>query len=228
MIFKRRRTEPPAAESRTPAAAPTRPAAPARPAPAHGPYDVGAAPRDVERLDLGAMKLPAIEGVEVRVQADADGSIQQVLLVHEHSALQLGVFAAPRSEGIWDEVRDEILESLKADGLSGEEAEGEFGTELRATVPGPEGPTAIRFVGVDGPRWMVRGVFQGLAATEPAAAGPLDVCLRELVVDRGDEPRPTKEPLALRLPQEVVESARQQGIDPTTGAPLDPDEQPGA
>ncbi|GGK38844.1 hypothetical protein GCM10010124_34580 [Pilimelia terevasa] len=222
MIFNRRRTESTATGTDSRPAKAARPAA-ARPVPAHGPYDVSAAPAGVERLDLGAMRLPAVDGVEVRVQADPDGSIQQVLLVDGRSALQLGVFAAPRTEGIWDEVREEIRESLAADGLTGEEVEGAYGTELRATVPSPDGPADIRFVGVDGPRWMVRGVYQGAAATDPEAAGALEVCLRELVVDRGDEPRPAKEPLTLRLPPEVVESAREQGIDPTTGAPLDAD-----
>ncbi|GGJ77722.1 hypothetical protein GCM10010123_04710 [Pilimelia anulata] len=216
MIFNRRR-----AESGERAAGGST-ATQSRAVPEHGPYDVSVAPEGVERLDLGAMRLPAVEGVEVRVQADPDGTIQQVLLVQGQSALQLGVFAAPRTEGIWDEVREEILESLQADGLTGAEVQGAYGTELHATVPSPDGPAAIRFVGVDGPRWMVRGVYQGAAATDPGAAGALDVCLRELVVDRGEEPRPAKEPLALRLPPEVVESAREQGIDPTTGAPLDP------
>ena len=75
---------------------------------AEGPYDVTEAPEGIAQLDLGALKVPAVEGVEVRVQADNDGKIQQIVLVFEESALQLGVFAAPRSEGIWDEVRARV------------------------------------------------------------------------------------------------------------------------
>src|SRR6185503_6696543 len=85
--------------------------APQRPAD-RGPWDVTEAPDGAAQLDLGALRVPAIEGVEVRVQADPDGRIQQVVLVHGDSALQLGVFAAPRSEGIWDEVRGEIRKQL--------------------------------------------------------------------------------------------------------------------
>ncbi len=69
----------------------------------------------------------------------------------------------------------------------------------------PEGLTDVRFVGVDGPRWMVRAVYQGPAATDPVAAGALVECLEGLVVDRGDEAEPVREPLPLRLPKEMAE-----------------------
>jgi hypothetical protein len=175
-----------------------------------GPYDVSEAPDGVERLDLGSLRVPAVEGVEIRVQAGEDGTVQQVVLVHGDSALQLGAFAAPRSEGIWDEVRDEIKSSLKADGVAAAETEGEYGTELRARVRSPEGPSELRFIGIDGPRWMVRGVFQGPAALDPEAAGPLAECLHGLVVDRGKEAMPVREALPLRLPKEVAEQAQAQ------------------
>jgi hypothetical protein len=133
--------------------------------------------------------------------------IQQVVLVHGDSALQLGVFAAPRNEGIWDEVRDEIRKSLADDGVSAEEQHGDYGTELRARVRTPDGSTDLRFVGVDGPRWMVRGVYQGPAAIDAQAAPPLVACMRGLVVNRGSEAKPVREPLMLRLPQEMADAA---------------------
>ena len=141
------------------------------------------------------------------MQADNDGTIQQVVLVHGASALQLGAFAAPRSDGIWAEVRDEIRQQLSADGVTAEETEGEYGPQLRAKVRTPDGVTDIRFVGVDGPRWLVRAVFQGPAAIDPSAAQPLVDCLHGLVVDRGHEAMPVREPLPLRLPREVAEQA---------------------
>ncbi|UWP87386.1 DUF3710 domain-containing protein [Dactylosporangium fulvum] len=174
---------------------------------AEGPYDVTEAPDGIAQLDLGALKVPAVDGVEVRVQADNDGKIQQIVLVTGESALQLGVFAAPRSEGIWDEVRGEIRKQLFNDGVAAEEISGDYGTELRARVRTPEGLTDIRFVGVDGPRWLVRAVFQGPAAADPSVAPPLLECLRNLVVDRGHEAMPVREPLPLRLPKEVTEGA---------------------
>jgi hypothetical protein len=179
------------------------------PAAATGPYDIDDPYPDLPRLDLGSLHIPAVEGVEVRVQADPDGMVQQVVLVNGPNALQLGVFAAPRSEGIWDDVRTEIRKGLFEEGVAAEEVAGQYGPELRARVRTPEGAlTDIRFVGVDGPRWMVRGVYQGPAAIDPAAnAGPLSECLRGLVVDRGAEAKPVREPLALRLPREVADQA---------------------
>ncbi|MCW3813313.1 DUF3710 domain-containing protein [Micromonospora sp. DR5-3] len=173
-------------------------------APSRGPYDLAEAP-DEPRLDLGSLQIPAVPDVEVRVQADPQGVIQQVVLVHGDNALQLGVFAAPRSEGIWDEVREEIRQSLYNDGAAAQEVQGDYGTELKARVRTPDGLTDLRFVGIDGPRWMVRGVYQGEAASNPAVAGPLARCLEGLVVDRGQEAKPVREPLPLRLPREVAE-----------------------
>ena len=175
-----------------------------------GPYDVSEAPGGVELLDLGSLKIPAVEGVEIRVQAGEDGTVQQIILVHGDSALQLGAFAAPRTEGIWDETRAEIKSSLSADGVVAEEIDGEYGIELRARVRTPEGLTDLRFVGIDGPRWMVRAVYQGKAAVDPVAAAPLVDCLRGVVVERGKEAMPAREALPLRLPREVAEQAQAQ------------------
>jgi len=152
------------------------------------------------------------------VQANPDGAVEQVVLVHGNSALQLGVFAAPRSEGIWDEVRAEIAAAMKSDGAAPQEFDGPYGVELAARVNTPEGPADVRFVGVDGPRWMVRALFQGLAAADPGQEGVLGDCLRGLVVVRDDEARPVREALPLRLPREMAEHAEQhagEGEDPT-------------
>lgn len=186
-----------------------------------GPYDVTEAPRGEPHIDLGALRIPHVEGVELQVQADPEGKIVQVLLVNGPSALQLGAFAAPRSEGIWDDVRGEMRKKLFNDGVAAEEAEGEYGTELRARVRTPDGLLDMRFVGIDGPRWLVRGVFQGPAATDPTVAEPLRQCLRRLVVNRGIEAMPVREPLPLRLPQEVAERAKaeeDEGADGTNGS----------
>jgi len=178
---------------------------------AGGPYDVDSAPNDgLTRLDLGSLYIPAIDGVEVRLQASPEGQVAAVELVHEDSAPQRGAFAAPRSEGIWDDVRAEIAGSLSADGAVVSEVDGPYGVEMRAEVKGPQGAAVIRFVGVDGPRWFVRAIYEGRAAVDPTAAPPLDECLRGLIVDRGHEARPVREMLPLRLPKEFAEQARAQ------------------
>lgn len=183
-----------------------------------GPYDIADAPSGVDRLDLGSLHIPAVDGVEVQLQADDDGQVQQVLLVHGGSALQLGVFAAPRTEGIWDEVCVDIRAQLVSDGATPVDVEGDHGVELRASVGTPQGPTELRFVGIDGPRWMVRAVYQGPAAADPDLAGPLAECLNGVVVDRGTEAMPVREALPLRLPREVADRARAERADPVDGA----------
>lgn len=212
--------------SATPQAQPRRQPEPVRAGAARGPYDVTEAPDGVARLDLGSLEIPAVEGVEVRVQADPNGAVSQVVLVHGHSALQLGALAAPRSEGIWDEVREDLRDAMAGDGIRAQEVEGEYGMELRARVPTPDGPADVRFVGIDGPRWMVRALFQGPAAADPERAGPLGECLAGLVVNRGPEARPVREELPLRLPREMAAHAEAQAAgadqDPTPpDAPVD-------
>jgi hypothetical protein len=178
---------------------------------ATGPWDLDDAPEGGELLDLGSLKIPVVEGVEIRVQAGPDGAIQQIILVHGESALQLAVFAAPRTEAIWDEARADIKSSLFNDGVAVEEEDGEYGAELRARVRTPEGVNDLRFVGIDGPRWMIRAIYQGPAAVDPpTAAGPLAECLRNVVVDRGREAMPALEALPLRLPKDVAEQAQAQ------------------
>lgn len=175
-----------------------------------GPYDISEAPTGVARLDLGSLKIPSVPGVEVRVQANQEGRVQQVYLLHQDSVLQLGAFAAPRSESIWDEVRDEIRKQLFNDGVAAEEVPGDYGTELRARVRTPQGLRDLRFLGISGPRWLIRAVFQGPAAVDPSRAAPLLECLRQVVVERDGEARPVKEPLPLRLSAELAAQIAQQ------------------
>jgi hypothetical protein len=179
-------------------------------APDRGPYDARFAPRGVQRLDFGSLQIPAVEGVEVRVQANPDGAVEVIVLVDGESALQLGVFAAPRTEGIWNEVRDEIALAMASDGVRPRELAGPYGIELTAEVNTPEGPAVVRFVGVDGPRWMLRALYQGPAAADPEYHGVLAECLEGLVVVRDEEARPPREPLPLRLPKEMAEQAQAQ------------------
>jgi hypothetical protein len=99
---------------------------------------------------------------------------------------------------------------MAADGVQPAEIDGPYGIELAARVQTPDGSADVRFVGVDGPRWMVRALYQGRAATDPGYAGVLAQCLEGLVVVRDEEARPPREPLPLRLPTEMAEQAREQ------------------
>ena len=138
---------------------------------ATGPYDISEAPDGVERLSLGSLHIPIVDGVSVRVQANEEGVIQQVALMDADNALMLSVLAAPRNESVWDEARADIRKELSAGGASVDDVrDSEYGTALRARVTTPEGQVELRFVGVDGPRWLLRAVFQGPVAIDPEAS----------------------------------------------------------
>ncbi|HEX6756547.1 MAG TPA: DUF3710 domain-containing protein [Mycobacteriales bacterium] len=191
-----------------------------------GPWDEADAPDDgMERLDLGALRIPVVAGVEVRVDVDPDGQVVAATLSYGGSEAQVGAFAAPRTTGIWDVIRKEIRTSISSQGGSAQERKGRFGTELSGRVPVQGGFQSVRFVGVDGPRWFLRALFSGAAANDPARAAPLEDALRDVVVVRGSLPMPVRDPLPLTLPKEVAEQAERIGAH---RAPDDEDTAPTA
>jgi hypothetical protein len=129
-----------------------------------------------------------------------------VALVDGTSQLVVNAFAAPKTAGLWDDVRREIAESLRSTGGSGEEAQGSFGSELRARIPDESGGSqAARFIGVDGPRWFLRGLLTGAAATDTLQARRLEDVFRGIVVVRGGDAMAPRDPIALHLPREAIE-----------------------
>jgi hypothetical protein len=201
------------------------------------PWDVTEAPAEgPPRLDLGGLLVPVLPDTEIRVELNEQKMPIAATILHSGSALQVLAFAAPRRDGIWDDVRGEIAESLRADGGQVEEFAGDFGIELRATVradPAQAGAAAqqpLRFVGFDGPRWFVRGVYSGPAAFGGLPAAVLDSAMRDLVVVRGEDAMAPRDPLALRLPRDAVAlqeaadaeaggSSEQPSLDPFTRGP---------
>jgi hypothetical protein len=177
------------------------------PEPTTGPYDERDAPDDEKaRVDLGALRIPVSEGFDIRVDINEAQQVIAATLAKPDGTMQLGVFAAPRNEGIWDEVRAEIAESLNAQRRgSASEAEGPFGTELRGSLPADngKGTVPVRFIGVDGPRWFLRALLAGPAATDASKAAVFERALRDLVVVRGNDPLPVREPVPLQLPSGV-------------------------
>jgi hypothetical protein len=171
-----------------------------------GPFDVVDAPSDsLERVDLGAMRIPVTSGLEVRVEVGENGTVSSVLLLNESGQMQLGVFAAPRTEGIWDDVRDEIRKSITSERGTVQEREGEFGIELTGRVPVEGGFNPMRFIGVNGPKWFLRAMIVGPAALDDAAAKPFVDTIRGVVVNRGNIPLPVREPVPLTLPRDAAE-----------------------
>jgi hypothetical protein len=155
------------------------------------------------RIDFGALLVPLDTGLEVRVEMTAEGTATSVTLSNADGQMQLGVFAAPRTEGIWDEVRAEIQASLDQQGGAAQDQEGAFGTELSGRLPQNGALVPVRFLGVDGPRWFLRAMLVG-APADPARAARYEDLLRNVVVVRGSEPLPVRDAVPLRLPKDVV------------------------
>ncbi|MEV6334807.1 DUF3710 domain-containing protein [Nocardia vinacea] len=168
-----------------------------------------------QRLDLGSVILPVPPGGQLQVEMTPDGTPQAVHLATEHGRITVAAYAAPKSAGQWRSVAADLAESLRKDGARVAVETGPWGRELLAITEGAD----LRFIGVDGPRWMVR-----LVAAGPQGAaddgGPLvraaRAILTETVIRRGDDPMPVREPLAVVLPPELAEqlaAAHQAQVD---------------
>lgn len=199
-----------------------------------GPFDEADAPEDGRhRVDLGALRLPAVAGMELRVDVNATQQVIGASLRSGDSLLQVSAFAAPRAGGIWASVRADLARSATSQGGSLTEREGPFGPELAGFVtasppaqPGQTQPAAAvrraaRFLGVDGPRWFLRGMISGPAAETSEGGGPLEEAFQAIVVVRGTEPLPVREQLTMVLPPQAADQvARQQAAArPGTGGP---------
>jgi hypothetical protein len=174
-----------------------------------GPWDVRDRPHDdddVPRVDLGSLRVPLLEGLDLQVVVEEQIPVAAVIL-DGTSQMQLSAFAAPKTSSLWAEVRLEIANTLKESGGTVETVEGTFGPELRTRIPEEGGaPAPARFIGVDGPRWFLRGLLMGPAATDPARAARFERVFREVVVVRGHEAMAPRDMLPMHLPREAMEA----------------------
>lgn len=167
-----------------------------------GPWDVEDenVPDYDEYLDMGSYYLPFLKGIELRVKANR--ATQQVLgttITYGSSSVEIEAFAAPKTLGLWDDVRADLIEANK----DAKEVEGVFGTELALPITVKGGRKVLtRIVGVDGPRWMLRGIFSGKAATDPEGeeAKALNQFFADIVVERGDNPLAPRDLIPMHPP----------------------------
>ena len=190
------------------------PSAPVPPGLRGGPWDADEAYPERERADFGSLLVPITPMQQIELATDGQRFIW-VTVKDGPSELRVHAFAAPRSGGLWTDVRQEIAEELSSAGTAVEETEGPFGAEVFAHVPVEPGNAAagtrpVRFIGIDGPRWLLRGLIIGDAATAAEPAEPFEEMLSDIVVVRGDHPMPPRDMLELRLPPEVQQALEQQ------------------
>jgi len=172
----------------------------------NGPFDEAEANPVRPYIDLGGVKVLPREGLNLRLEVEEQTKrIVAVGLDYAGSTLQVQPFAAPRSSGLWEETREQIRQQVRQQGGRVEEREGPLGPELLAEVPvaaadGAAGKRLARFVGVDGPRWFLRGVIGGAAASDIAASAQIEDLFRSIVVVRGNTPMPPRDLIPLKMP----------------------------
>ncbi|MSS84831.1 DUF3710 domain-containing protein [Actinomycetaceae bacterium WB03_NA08] len=159
-------------------------------------------------LDLGALYVPAIPGMQLRAQFEGDKkTLRRILLISGTSGIQVSVAAAPRSGGMWEELREQVAQSIRQMNGSVTEVETKYGIELDANIPvrlpdGGEGKQPMRIIGIEGPRWLLRIDLQGgAAAGDEAQRAQCEEIIDRFIVNRGSEPRVRLELLPLALPR---------------------------
>lgn len=188
------------------------------PIPGSGPWDAGESYPERPRVDLGSLLIPVEPGMEVQLNV-AEEHIVAASVTHGRSSLQVQALAAPKSGSLWDDLREEVATEVGQLGGQTHETEGPFGTEVRASMPAEpgEGPLEpARFFGVDGPRWLLRGVIRGEAAADDDLARPLEDVFAGIVVVRGDHPAPPRDLLEIRLPEELRQAMEQEMAEQET------------
>ena len=171
-----------------------------------GPNDEDDAPEDgISRLDLGSVRLPVPDGAQLQVEMDPSGPVRAVHVVSPVGQVTVNAYAAPRSGGLWREVSTELAEQLRGDGATVRTTTGEWGLELMAAL----GEVQLRFVGVDGPRWMLRGVVAGPPDLAEQSSAALHDLVRGAVVVRGAQPMPVRTPLPIELPPAIAQHIAQ-------------------
>ncbi len=173
-----------------------------------GPFDLADVdPDDGGRLDLGSLRLAMREDMELRVQVDeASGQVIAVVALWPESAVELRAFAAPKTSGMWDDIRPEIAADTERGGGTAEEADGVFGRELHMTVRtvdegGKQQSQPQRLWGIDGPRWFLRANVVGRAATDEGEIPDVEAFVRDIVVVRGREAMAPRDALPLTMPE---------------------------
>ena len=135
----------------------------------------------------------------------------QILVVLGNSGIQMSVAAAPRSGGVWDELRDEIRAGFEKQGAKVADIRTRYGAELLVDMPMkmPDGRSAtsrMRILGREGDRWFARIDIIGPAAANAESGLGIEKVIDRIVIRRDEQPRTRLELLPVYLPAGAQES----------------------
>ncbi|ETZ54409.1 hypothetical protein L838_1387 [Mycobacterium avium MAV_120709_2344] len=173
-----------------------------------GPFDIDdfddPAVAELARLDLGSVLIPIPEAGQLQVELTETGVPSAVWVVTANGRFTIAAYAAPKTGGLWREVAAELAESLRNDSAKVSIQDGPWGREVVGTAAG-----VVRFIGVDGYRWMIRCVVNGTHETMEALEQEARAALADTVVRRGDTPLPVRTPLPVQLPEPMAQQLRE-------------------
>jgi hypothetical protein len=188
-----------------------------------GPFDIedfdDPSVAELARLDLGSVLIPLPAGGQVQVELTETGVPNAVWVVTPNGRFTIAAYAAPKSPGLWREVAGELADSLRKDQAQVSIKDGPWGREVVGTASG-----VVRFIGVDGYRWMIRCVVNGPHETIDALTEEAREALTDTVVRRGDTPLPVRTPLPVQLPEPMAEQLREAAAKQAEAAQQPPDE----
>jgi hypothetical protein len=176
-----------------------------------GPFDIedfdDPAVAELARLDLGSVLIPMPEAGQLQVELTETGVPSAVWVVTPNGRFTIAAYAAPKTGSLWREVAGELADSLRKDSAQVSIKDGPWGREVIGTASG-----VVRFIGVDGYRWMIRCVINGPHETMEALEQEARAALADTVVRRGDTPLPVRTPLAVQLPEPMADQLRQAAV----------------
>jgi hypothetical protein len=179
-----------------------------------GPFDVedfdDPATAALARLDLGSVLIPMPEAGQVQVELTEMGVPSAVWVVTPNGRFTIAAYAAPKTPGLWREVASELADSLRNDVAKVSIEDGPWGREVVGVAAAePDQPQGVvRFIGVDGYRWMIRCVVNGPQDKIAALAAEARNALADTVVRRGETPMPVRAPLQVELPEPMAAQLR--------------------
>jgi hypothetical protein len=173
-----------------------------------GPFDIDdfddPSVAELARLDLGSVLIPMPEAGQLQVELTETGVPSAVWVVTPNGRFTIAAYAAPKTAGLWREVAGELAESLRNDSAKVSIKDGPWGREVVGVATG-----VVRFIGVDGYRWMIRCVVNGSHETMEALEQEARAALADTVVRRGDTPLPVRTPLTVQLPEPMAQQLRE-------------------
>ena len=206
-----------------------------------GPFDIDdfddPSTAELGRLDLGSVLIPKPEAGQVQVELTEMGVPSAVWVMTPNGRFTIAAYAAPKTAGLWREVATELADSLRKDVPKVSIEDGPWGREIVGVAKAEQDqlPGVVRFIGVDGYRWMIRCVVNGTEDKIAALAAEARNALADTVVRRGETPLPVRTPLQVQLPEPMAaqlraaaEQAAQQQAQQAQLAQQQPPPQPAA